>query len=102
MTTNVTLKFTLGTLIGAHRIERGWSQRELAKRLGISPQYMSDIENDRRVPRNSVIQDVADLFEIGADPLYYAVGKLPPDIDGDYRSSKIQAAFDAMRAELMS
>ena len=41
---------TLGAEIRAAREAAGLSLRQLARRIGMSPGYVSDIETDRRVP----------------------------------------------------
>lgn len=40
---------TLGGRVRRARVEAGFGLRELARRLGKTPSYLSDIENDRRV-----------------------------------------------------
>lgn len=39
---------TIGELLQRSRIEHGLTQREIASMLGVSPQYVSDIENNRK------------------------------------------------------
>lgn len=39
--------------------------RELARRLGLAPSYLSDIENDRRIPSEQVLGELA--TELGVD-----------------------------------
>lgn len=40
--------WTTGTEIQTQRQKRGWTQRELGERLGVSKQVISDLENNRR------------------------------------------------------
>jgi transcriptional regulator with XRE-family HTH domain len=97
----ITFTLDIGLLIGVRRMQQGWSQKELAARLGCSPQYVNDIESGRRpVRKMEMIQRLADTLSMNPDPLYYAAGLLPPDIKGDYSAEKIRAAFDAMREVL--
>lgn len=44
-----------GTLLREMRLKKGWSLREVARRNNISPSYLSDIEQNRRLsPRGLV------------------------------------------------
>lgn len=44
------------------RIERGWTQSELAKQLGVSRQSVNAIENDRYEPSLSLAFAIAKVF----------------------------------------
>ncbi len=57
---------SVGARIRAARAERGLGLRELARRIGRAPSYLSDIELGRRVPTEDVIGAVAS--ELGLDP----------------------------------
>ena len=64
-----------GKFLRSLRDDLGWTQKEVANKLGISPQYLSDIEKDRR--RISI--DLAvDLERMG---LGAASGWLHMDVD---------------------
>lgn len=66
---------TLGDVIREARTAKG-SQREFAKQLGITPSYMNDIENDRRVPAEDVLGDIARLLGLDFDVLMARAGRL--------------------------
>ena len=75
---------TFGRAISEARKELGWSQKELASKirredeLPISPQYLNDIEHDRRSPSSDrMVQQFAEVLEIKADWLYYLAGRFP-------------------------
>ena len=44
----MTLKKRFGTLIRELRIKKELGQRELAKKIGIAPSYLNDIEKEKR------------------------------------------------------
>jgi transcriptional regulator with XRE-family HTH domain len=78
---------TFGRAISQARKTRGWSQKELAQKIlredeePISPQYLNDIEHDRRSPSSDrMVQQFADMLRIEADWLYYLAGKFPADL----------------------
>lgn len=63
--------------------------RKIAQELGITAQYMHDIENDNRVPSNNILKKIENLFcldEIEKHVLYdlaaksYKEEKVPSDI----------------------
>ncbi len=53
--------------------------RELARRLGKTPSYLSDIENDRRVPSEDVLRDLSRLLSLDFDDLMARAGRLGED-----------------------
>lgn len=72
---------TLGDRVRAARVAAGWSLRDLAKRLNKTPSYLSDIENDRRVPSEDTLQDLSHTLELDFDELMAAAGRFGEDTD---------------------
>lgn len=66
---------TLGDVIRETRVAKGQSLRDLAKGLEISPSYLSDIENDRRVPAEDVLGKIAGLLDLDRDGLMALAGR---------------------------
>jgi transcriptional regulator with XRE-family HTH domain len=54
------------TELRAARTRRRWSQAELAKRSGMSPNTISRLENARREPRIGQIVALAEVLEVPA------------------------------------
>ena len=78
---------TFGRAISQARKAVGWSQKELARKIlredeqSISPQYLNDIEHDRRSPSSDrMVQQFADVLRMDADWLYFLAGKFPADL----------------------
>ncbi len=71
---------TLGELIREVRTPKG-SLREFAKKLKITPSYLSDIENDRRVPAENVLRRMADLLDLDFNDLMAKGGRFGDDAD---------------------
>ena len=101
---------SFGRRIAIRRKERGLSLKEVADQVKkedgrpISPQYLNDIEHDRRQPdSNHLIDQLAAALKLPAEVLYYDAGKL-----GDsarltkVSEEKIVAAYKAFRRTLKS
>ena len=80
-------EITFGRVISQARRKLGWSQKELASKIlreettPISPQYLNDIEHDRRSPSSDrMVKQFADVLHIKLDWLYYLAGKFPTDL----------------------
>jgi transcriptional regulator with XRE-family HTH domain len=65
----------LGETIRNKRVELDLSLRDLAKRLQLTPSYLSDIENDRRVPAEEVIRNIAQVLALDFDLLMARAGR---------------------------
>jgi len=97
---------TFGSHIASARKKIPLSQKQLAERIlrdedgqPISPQYVNDIERDRRSPTSdNLIQQFAKVLKIDADYLHYLAGKLPEEIRAKNLSEDaVKAAFTAFR-----
>jgi transcriptional regulator with XRE-family HTH domain len=62
---------TLGQKIRALRLERKWSQEELAKKLGISSQRVSKYETDINKPIFEIFIELAKVFGVSVDYLIF-------------------------------
>ena len=54
----------------AMREARGWSQGELARRLGVSRQTINAVETDKYDPSLPLALRMAKLFEVPVDQLF--------------------------------
>ena len=70
---------SLGDVIREARVAKGWSLREFVKKLGITPSYQSDIENDRRIPAEDVLRRSAELLDLEFTKLMALGGRLGDD-----------------------
>jgi transcriptional regulator with XRE-family HTH domain len=55
---------TIGDKIRTLRKDRGWTQEELAKKLGVKPQNISRYEKGRVQPRESTLAIFAEIFAL--------------------------------------
>ena len=96
---------TFGHTLARARKQAGLSQRELAARIlkedgeAISPQYLNDLERDRRNPSSDhLIQQFAKALDLSADYLHYLAGKLPDELRQKNLSEEtVKVAFAAFR-----
>ena len=61
-------KMTFGSLIRSLRISDEITQVELAKRLGVSNQFLSDVEKNRKDIGISFAKKVADALDYSVEP----------------------------------
>jgi transcriptional regulator with XRE-family HTH domain len=101
---------TFGQAISQKRKELDMNQKELAAKIKredggpISPQYLNDIEHDRRSPSSDLmVQQFAKVLDLNSDYLYYLAGKIPTDIvDKNLPPEKIEKLMVAFRKQIKS
>lgn len=99
---------TFGRAISNARKGKGWSLRDLALRIQredgqtISPQYLNDIEHDRRRPSSDhMVQQFVDALQIDRDWLYYLAGRFPEDVRSRQLSEQeVRQGMIAFRRDL--
>ncbi|MEO8754638.1 MAG: helix-turn-helix transcriptional regulator [Casimicrobiaceae bacterium] len=101
---------TFGQIIGEARKALGHSQKDLAAMVRkedgqpISPQYLNDIEHDRRNPPSEfIIQQLAKHLKLRPEPLIAAAGMWPTDLRDKLTGAdpkKVEEAFTAFRKVL--
>ncbi len=84
---------TLGDVIRNKRAELGFSLRDVAKRLEITPSYLSDIENDRRVPSEQVTRTLAKFLNLDFDDLMALAGRFGEDAERYLRRTPAAGAL---------
>jgi transcriptional regulator with XRE-family HTH domain len=72
---------TLGDRIRIGRARRRITLRGLASATGKSASYMSDIENDRRIPSEEVLRAIAGALLLDVDELLAAAGRFGENAD---------------------
>ena len=108
MNSTMTDLMTFGTTIAKRRKELSLSQKQLAENIrredgeSISPQYLNDIERDRRSPSSEhMVKQFAQVLNLEADHLYFLAGRIPADLLNLKVSPKqIEEAMVAFRKKL--
>jgi len=93
---------TFGSYLSMRRKEIGLSQKEVASMIlreedqkPISPQYLNDIERDRRSPTSEhLIRQVASVLNEDPDYLFYLAGTIPDEL----RSLSKERAVEVFKA----
>lgn len=60
---------SLGFRLKREREKRGWSQKYVAKKIGITNTVLSNYERDYRDPDTETLKKLADLYEVSIDYL---------------------------------
>ncbi|NJL00370.1 MAG: helix-turn-helix transcriptional regulator [Spirulinaceae cyanobacterium RM2_2_10] len=73
------MKRNFGELIRAARKQKRYSQRELAKLIGLDFTYLSKLENDRAdyAPKEEVIRSLARQLDLDEEELIFLAGRVP-------------------------
>ena len=66
---------TIGDVVHDARAKLDLSLRDVTKKLGITPSYLSDIENNRRVPSEEVLGKLAKFLRLDYDDLMARAGR---------------------------
>ena len=71
--------WSLGTEIRKQRLAKGWTQKELAKLVGVAESTISGYERNERVPYLYVIKRLADVLGCTCDDLFGRKAELEED-----------------------
>jgi len=101
---------TFGDTIAEARKKLELTQKDLADRVRkedgepITPQYLNDIEHDRRNPSSpEMIEKLAKVLKLPPEVLYFLAGTLPEDVrKPSVPQERIVEAFGAFRKALRS
>lgn len=72
---------SLGDKVRVARARKRLTLRELASTTGNTASYLSDVENDRRVPSEGVLRSIAEALSLDFDDLMAAAGRFGADAD---------------------
>lgn len=92
---------TFGQAVREARRRKGYTLRDLAVFVKVTPSYLSDIENDRRSPGGDVLTLLCRVLDLDREHMDYLLGRLPADLfTTDATAEQVQAAIAAFRAAL--
>ncbi len=80
---------SLGDFVRDGRSALNLRLRELARRLDVTPSYVSDIENNRRVPSEDVLTRIADVLNLSFEELVARAGRLGTDAERYMRETPV-------------
>jgi len=93
----------IGKLLRNLRISKGYSQFDLAERVGGNNSYLSRIENGERRPSTRIMRKMSEVLDFPYDELVVASGLLSPDFRERHfvgRETDIQKDIREIRAAL--
>ena len=67
-------KTLFATMVKNARMDRHWTQEELAEKLGVSPTYLGDLERHKGTPSLSLFCKAMRLLNLSADDYVYPNG----------------------------
>ena len=75
---------TFGSYIMELRTNKEIGQRELAKKIGVAPSYLNDMEKDKRAaPKNSIIKKLSTILKADLNLMYDLAGDSKKSIAAD-------------------
>lgn len=83
---------TVGQLIKHIRVSKGVSQKDMAKKFGISQNYLSLIESNKKTPSNETLTEFARHLNISKDAFVFAISDVPSELpeEGKRNFSRLQ------------
>ncbi|MEI7931305.1 MAG: helix-turn-helix domain-containing protein, partial [Actinomycetes bacterium] len=69
---------TLGEIIRASRLKRGWVQEDLARAVGVRAVSVSIWETDKSLPDPSNVKRLIAILDLDADAAWLAFGRAVP------------------------
>ncbi|MCA9178169.1 MAG: helix-turn-helix transcriptional regulator [Planctomycetales bacterium] len=84
-----------GPFVRTQRIERGITLRDFARRLSVSPTYVSQVERENfSPPAEPCVRRIARILEVDEDELLALAGRVADDLPEIIRSQpRVMAAF---------
>jgi len=74
---------TFGELLREKRIEKGFSLRKFAELVGVSPTYLSQVEQGNVMPPTADrVKRMAELLGVNPDEWIALAGRVPEDLPG--------------------
>lgn len=68
---------SVGMMLRLLRTEKGVPLREASESIGISENYLSEIERDRKVPNDEIIKNIAVYYNVDEKALFDKFDKIP-------------------------
>ena len=71
----------LGNVLKLLRTSIGYSQSQMAEMLGISQNYLSLIEKNKRIPSNGSLKSFASSLRVSEDALKFIGSEVPAELN---------------------
>lgn len=90
-----------GNKIRSLRIEKGWTQEQLAEKVGVSDKYISKIETGNRKPSIEFYIDVSNILGVSLDYLFYDAINIKKNIYIDSMIVKMSYMSEEQQSHLL-
>ena len=87
---------TLAQKILILRSEQGWTQQELANRIGTTQRTVAAWESGDSIPRKAMRVRIAKAFGLPENRFLGDVHETPPEADGQEPTARLMEQLDAM------
>jgi transcriptional regulator with XRE-family HTH domain len=67
----------IGERIKRERLDRGWTQRQLADAVDVGVPHISKVEANRESPSDDLLERIAKVFKMDSAELFVAARRLP-------------------------
>jgi transcriptional regulator with XRE-family HTH domain len=88
---------TIGNILKILRTSIGLSQSQMAKKLGISQNYLSLIEQNKKIPSHEALKSFALTLEVSEDALRFISSDVPQEL-----SDKDAIDFQKLQRKILS
>lgn len=82
------LRLNTAKMLKDLRREKGLSTVDVAKALGVTPNYISEIERALKIPSDQLIIKLSNYFCIDCNELFYQFGKEPLSARKEFEGNK--------------
>ena len=89
----------LGTYIKTYRHRKKQLQKDLAYRAMITPQYLNDLEKNRREPSDETLKRLQEALGFNLDYAFLLIGRLPPDLRDNPSKDRMTKAYKILRGK---
>ena len=79
-------------MLAMARRSRGWSLRQAARRVGVTPSMIVHLEKARRAPSALVAEDIIDAYQLPDDSAELLMSAAVPDAGRSYRGQSHKLA----------
>lgn len=88
---------TLGLEIMSAINQQGYTSKEVAEAIGITPSYLCDITKDRRTPSDKMLERLIEHLHLNRNYAYYLVNRYPPELrDKEVSLVKLDKAIKSL------
>ncbi len=87
----------IGQVLRLIRVNKNNSQKEMAEKLGISQNYLSLIESNKKEPSHDKITEIANKLKISKEALLLAASDVPDELNENDKK-----AFQRLQKNIVS